>query len=120
MKKITILLYLIVTLLSASAFGQDQFMSKHPRVIEVEMMITKEAMTFLQQRIPSAPVYVNVDIEPLRRNAGVKNEQLPYFYSEDEVGDEWDSLDTPIVLLLSRIKKANIIVEVPSSTSDLE
>ncbi len=121
MKKIIFYLFLISTLFtSVASWAQDQAMGKHPKVIEVEMLISKQAMTFLQQRIPTGPVYVNVDVEPLRRNAGVKSEQLPYFYSEDEVGDEWDVLDTPMVLLLSRIKKATIKVEVPNNTTDFE
>ena len=120
MKNLTIFLFLISIFVSSKTWSQDQALGKHPKVIEVEMMITKEAMTFLQQRVQSGPVYVNVEVEPLRRNSGVKNEQLPYFYSEDEVGDEWDVLDTPMILLLSRIKKATIKVEVPNNTTDFE
>lgn len=102
------------------AFGQQNNFYKHPKVIEVEMEMTKEANSFLQQRLPNEQIYVQVDIEPLRRNNGEKSEQLPYFYSEDEVSDEWDALDTPTVILLSRIKKANIRVEIPTSVSELE
>ena len=114
------ILLLLTGLFSTTSWCIDQPITKHPRVIEVEMMLSREAMIFLQQRIPNGQVYVNVDIDPLRRNAGVKNEQLPYFYSEDEVGDEWDALDTPIVMLLSRIKRATIKVEVPASITDPE
>jgi hypothetical protein len=120
MKKLMILLLMFASLFSVTSWSFDQQITKHPKVIEVEMMLSKEAMNFLQQRIPNGQVYVNVDIDPLRRNAGVKNEQLPYFYSEDEVGDEWDALDTPIVMLLSRIKRATIKVEVPASITDPE
>lgn len=120
MKIIKTLFLLLSTLTSAIIFAQDQNFYKHPKVIEVEIMLTKEATSFLQQRLPNQPVFVNVDIEPLRRKNGEKTEQLPYFYSEDEVSDEWDAIDTPMVILLSRIKKANIKVEVPSSLSDIE
>lgn len=102
------------------AFGQQNTFYKHPKVIEVEMEMTKEANTFLQQRLPNEQIYVQVDIEPLRRGNGEKTEQLPYFYSEDEVSDEWDALDTPTVILLSRIKKASIRVEIPTTVSELE
>lgn len=120
MKKIILGLLFISVILSNNLSAQVQNLGKHPKVIEVEMLITKEATTFLQQRIPNAQVYVNVDIDPLRRNPGEKSEQLPYLYTEDDVGDEWDVLDTPMVLLLSRIKKATIKVEVPASVSELE
>jgi 3-methyladenine DNA glycosylase AlkC len=120
MKLITILSLLITTLFSSTVFAQINTNLKHPKVIEVEMMLTKEAMGFLQQRIQKGQVYVNVDIEPLRREFNQKNEKLPYFYSDDEITDEWDAIDTPLVMLLSRIKKANIKVEVPSTLTDAE
>jgi hypothetical protein len=120
MKILTALLSLLLTLTS-SVWSQDQgFVEKHPKVIEMEIMLTKEASTFLQRRIPTEQFYVNVDVTPLRRVQAGKDEQLPYFYSEDEVGDEWDAIDTPLVLLLSRIKKATIKVEVPDHLSDTE
>lgn len=117
MKRIicSLLLALNITL----AFGQDAY-TKHPKVIEVEMLLSKEATSFLQQRLPNDQVYVNVDIDPLRRSVDSKNEQLPYFASDDEVNDEWDAIDTPMVLLLSRIKRATIRVEVPANVSDVQ
>jgi hypothetical protein len=116
-----IILIILVTLMNFTlAFGQQNSFYKHPKVIEVEMEMTKEANSFLQQRLPNEQIYVQVDIEPLRRNNGEKSEQLPYFYSEDEVSDEWDALDTPTVILLSRIKKANLRVEIPTTVSELE
>ncbi|MBC7715068.1 MAG: hypothetical protein H7177_17105 [Rhizobacter sp.] len=120
MKKIIIPIFLVLNLLASVSFGQEQTQVKHPKVIEVEMLLSKEATSFLQQRIPNEPVYVNVEIDPLRRNSDVKNEQLPYFASEDEVSDEWDAIDTPMVLLLSRIKRAMIRVEVPNHVTDAE
>ncbi len=120
MKKIISITILFILFALSNSIAQEQNLGKHPKVIEVEMLITKDATAFLKQRIPNGQVYVNVDIEPLRRNPGEKSEQLPYLYTEDDVGDEWDVLDTPMVLLLSRIKKATIKVEVPSSVTDLE
>jgi len=118
MKKIALMIFWTLSLLGQAVFAQDQAYNKHPKVIEVEMLLSKEATAFLQQRIPNEPVYVNVNIEPLRRNSEIKNEQLPYFNNEDEVGDEWDVIDTPMVLLLSRIKRSTINIEVPSHLSD--
>lgn len=113
--------FLFFLAFSMNAWSQDQvFTDKHPKVIEMEMMLTKEASAFLQQRIPTEQFYVNVDIIPLRRAQSEKIEKLPYFDSEDEIGDEWDAIDTPLVLLLSRIKKASIKVEVPEHLSDAE
>ncbi len=120
MKKITLMIIWTLAFLNHATFAQDQAYGKHPKVIEVEMILSKEATAFLQQRIPNEPVYVNVEIEPLRRSSENQNEQLPYFNNEDEVGDEWDVIDTPMVLLLSRIKKTTIKVEVPSHISDIE
>ncbi len=117
MKKIIICFLLAFNM--TIALAQEAF-NKHPKVIEVEMLLSKEATAFLQQRIPSGPVYVNVDIDPLRRSSDTKNEQLPYFASDDEVSDEWDAIDTPMVLLLSRIKRATIRVEVPNHLSDAQ
>lgn len=102
------------------AFGQDQNFSKNPKVIEVEMHLTKEATAFLQQRLPNEQVFVNVEVDPLRRKSGDKSEQLPYFYSEDDSADEWDAIDTPMIILLSRIKKANIKIEIPNTIGENE
>lgn len=120
MKKLATLFFCIMNLIIQTSWGQDQIFTKHPKVIEVEMLLSKEATSFLQQRLPNVPVYVNVEIEPLRRSTETKNEQLPYFNNEDEVGDEWDVIETPMVLLLSRIKRATIKVEVPSQITDME
>jgi hypothetical protein len=111
----------LLLIISANVWSQDQSLTdKNPRVIEMEMMLTKEASAFIQQRIPNEQFYVNINVTPLRRVQATKNEQLPYFYSEDDIGDEWDALDTPIFLLLSRIKTASIKVEIPQHLSDLE
>lgn len=120
MKKLANLLLLSFLMSIQVVFSQDSVFVKHPKVIEVEMQLSKDATTFLQQRMPNEQVYVNVNIEPLRRSTDTKNEQLPYFASEDEVGDEWDVLDTPVVLLLSRIKHATMTVEIPNKTTDAE
>jgi len=119
MKKFIFFLFLTLVF-AQNIFAQNNGMFKHPKVLEVEMNITKEATQFLQQRYPKDQIFVNVEVEPLRRANGDKTEQLPYFYSEDEVQDEWDGVDTPIVLLLSRIKKANIKVEISAKLSDSE
>ncbi len=120
MKKLTIFLLLTFLISIQAAFSQDSAFIKHPKVIEVEMQLSKDATSFLQHRLPNEQVYVNVNIEPLRRSSDAKNEQLPYFASEDEVGDEWDVLETPVILLLSRIKHATMTVEVPNRITDAE
>jgi hypothetical protein len=117
MKMYFTICYLIFSTMSSLALAQDST-EKNPKVIEMEIMLTKEATNFLKQRIPTEPFYVNVEVTPLRRGLGSKNEQLPYFVNEDAIGDEWDSLDTPLVLLRARIKRAEVKVELPDTLSE--
>lgn len=120
MKFLNLLQLFFFMILTNSTLAQDQYFIKHPKVIEVEMLLTKEASSFIQQRLPKESAFVNVEIDPLRRTSGDKKEQLPYFYSEDEIGDEWDAIDTPTILLMSRIKKAKISIELSKNVSEAE
>lgn len=120
MKKTQLFLIMSLVFSLQTLFAQDSGQTRHPKVIEVEMQLSKDATSFLQQRLPNEQVYVNVSIDPLRRSTDAKNEQLPYFASEDEISDEWDVIDSPVVLLLSRIKHATVSVEVPDHVTDAE
>ena len=121
MKKIVFLFTALFLLFTSVVKAQETaVLDRHPKVIEMEMNLSKEATAFVQSRVGSGPVFVTVTIDPLRRAAGSKSEQLPYFYSEDDVADEWDAIDAPMALLLSRIKHAEVKVEVPSTVSENE
>lgn len=118
-KKITMVLLSII--LTGSAFALE---TKLPKVIEMEMFLTSEATKFLESRIASdKKIFVKASVEPMLRNKenqGAK-EDLPYFVSEDDtVLDEWQVLETPVIVLLSRIKKANVTVELSADLTDSE
>ena len=90
----------------------------HPRVLEMEIMLSKEAEGFLLRRYPEEPFGVTVHVEALRRDTYKEDsEKLPYLNSEEEIVDEWDS-DLPLVALFSRIKKATIKVDARKDLTD--
>lgn len=119
MKKLIVFTLFMLSI--SNAFAQ---MDKLPKVIEMEMFLTNEASKFLESRIVSdKKIFVKASVEPVLRNKNDNNEKedLPYFISEDDtVLDEWKVLETPIIVLLSRIKKANLTIEIQADLTDSE
>lgn len=120
MKKFSVFILFLLSTLNLYAQTAD----KLPKVIEMEMFLTNEATKFLESRIVSdKKIFVKASVDPILRNKDDNNdkEDLPYFISEDDtVLDEWKVLETPIIVLLSRIKKANITVEIQADLTDSE
>lgn len=101
------------------SIGQDEMLGKHPRVIEMEMMLNNEAANFFQRRFPNEPFSVNTEVIPLRRlKSSASGERLPYYTSDEEIIDEWDSPEFTLENLFSRIKQVNLKVDVPHHFSD--
>jgi len=104
-------------------FAQTSF-QKHPRVIEMERQMTKDALDFLKSRFPDYPVIVTVSIDPIFRVERQKkqgSENLPYFrIEEEEIVDEWDDPSISNSFLLNRVKKIALNVSAPGHISDDE
>lgn len=108
--------------LSQSLLAQT---TKHPRVLDLEKTLSREALEVLKGRFPDKPFLVNVRIDPMmreRKEAGVKNkERLPYFeISEEEIIDEWDDPSFSLMSLVNRVKKIHVNMSVPNQLSDDE
>ncbi len=106
-----------------NASGQNTF-QKHPRVIEMERQMTKDALDFLKSRFPDYPVIVTVSIDPIfrvDRNKKMDSEKLPYFrIDEEEIVDEWDDPGVSNSSLLNRVKKIVVNVSAPGHLTDDE
>jgi len=114
---LSLLLMFIVPMISTSG----QSVEKHPRVIEVEQKLVKEASAFFERRLPGVAFTVTVDIDPLRRMTGytyTEDEELPYFeVNGEEIKDEWDNPDLSVYQLIKRIKSAKVEVVLPDSVN---
>ncbi len=124
MKTISInIVCLALTFLALPVAAQSGF-QKHPRVIEMERQMTKDALDFLKSRFPDYPVIVTVAIDPLfrvERKSQQNKESLPYFrMDEEEIVDEWDDPSLANSFLLNRVKKIVVNVSVPGHLSDDE
>lgn len=111
------ILCILLGLFSLSALSQGQQM-EHPRVMELEDKLVKEASSYFSRRYPGEPFFVRVNIQPLRRSP-VKNndeENLPYHDADsEEIVDEWDDPTTSLSSLRNRVVKIFIEVDVPKS-----
>lgn len=116
MKLLTILFFVFVSFLSLA-----QTEEKHPRVMEFEDSVSKEAMSYLNTRFPGRPFLAQVSVSPIRRsnNKSEKFEALPYLEEDgEEAIDEWDDLNLPLTFLRNRVKKIDLIVHVPVDFDD--
>ncbi len=110
------ILCILVSLFSFSAFSQAPQLD-HPRVIELEDKMVKEASSYFARRYPGEPFFIQVKIQPLRRvpvkgNNGEEN--LPYHDADsEEIVDEWDDPTTSLSFLRNRVIKVFIDVSVP-------
>jgi hypothetical protein len=111
------LLCILLSLFSLSALSQAPQL-EHPRVMELEDKLVKEASSYFSRRYPGDPFFVRVKVQPLRRipsKAGYE-ESLPYHDSDsEEIVDEWDDPTTSLSFLRNRVIKVFIEVDVPIS-----
>lgn len=119
----TILNLLVAACFLIGAFAQAQTASRHPRAVELEAQLSKDAMAFLKGRFPDMPFMVVVNLDPMHRYGDTgkpkSGEQLPYLnLQDDEIADEWDDPAVPLVSLLNRVKKVVVNVSLPSSLKD--
>jgi hypothetical protein len=115
--------FIIAILIPTLGYTQSaQTPDRHPRVLEVEKMLSKEALEFLRARFPGRPFIANVSIDPLRRaKKGDSQENLPFYdMAEEERFDEWDDPNISLNALVARVKKINLVLTVPADLSEDE
>lgn len=119
----TVMAIFLIQVFIGKTMAQTAY-QKHPRVIEMERQMTKDALDFLKSRFPDYPVIVTVAIDPLfrvERQNKQATESLPYFRVDDEeIVDEWDDPSLANSFLLNRVKKIVVNVSVPGHLSDDE
>lgn len=112
-----IMICLLLGLVSSGLFAQNPQM-EHPRVMELEDKMVKEASSYFSRRYPGDPFFVKIQIQPLRRviQKNGPEESLPYFDSDsEEMVDEWDDPTTSLSVLRSRTVKIAVDVSVPTT-----
>jgi hypothetical protein len=117
-----LMIVLVIFLWGVDGFSQT---SKHPRVVELEKALSKEALEILKGRFPDKPFLVTVKIDAMMRErklpGSMNKEKLPYFeISEEEMVDEWDDPAVPLLTLINRVKKIQVNLSVPNQLSDDE
>lgn len=111
------ILCILIGLFSLTALAQTPQL-EHPRVMELEDKMVKEASSYFARRYPGDPFFIKVKIQPLRRVAvkGNDEENLPYHDSDsEEMVDEWDDPTTTLSTLRNRVTKVYVDVSVPTS-----
>lgn len=107
-----------------STISFAQVSTKHPRVVELEKNMTKDAMDFLKGRFPNHPFLVSVSIDPLHREKKqekVSSESLPYYEIADaDITDEWDDPSLSLATLQTRVRKISVTLSIPSTLSEDE
>lgn len=106
--------------------ANTQEILKHPRVVELEDRLNKDASGYIKSRFPEIPYMVTVRVDPLRRD--VKSEyshdrdSLPYFDvdEQEEIKDEWDNPQVPLMALINRSKRIKVTISVPSKLKEAE
>lgn len=100
---------------------------KHPRVVELEDRLNRDAAAYIKARFPDVPFMVIVRVDPLRRDvrtpSSARTESLPYFESfenEEEIRDEWDNSQIPLMALLNRVRKISVQISVPAQLKEAE
>lgn len=111
--------------LTAIPRGEAQEVMKHPRVIELEDKLNKDASNYIKSRFPDVPFMVSVRVDPLRRDLRSKtssDEGLPYYDGddEDEIKDEWDNPQVPLMALINRVKRVQVSISVPARLSEAD
>lgn len=108
-------------------FASAQEVLKHPRVVELEDRLNKDAAAYIKARFPDVPFMVVVRVDPLRRDvrtpSSARTENLPYFESfesDEEIRDEWDNAQIPLMALLNRVRKISVQISVPAQLKEAE
>lgn len=112
-----LVLSVFLFLLSMTAVAQGPQL-EHPRVMELEDKLVKEASNYFTRRYPGEPFFVKVAIQPLRRVIDKKSDEevLPYHDSDsEEMADEWDDPTIALSALRNRVVKINVEVAVPTN-----
>lgn len=117
---------LMMTLLPGLGLAQEVL--KHPRVVELEDRLNKDAAAYVKARFPDVPFMVVVRVDPLRRemrggSESRPSEGLPYFESfedDEEIRDEWDNPQVPLMALLNRVRKVSVQISVPAKLKTAE
>lgn len=93
--------------------------------MELEKTLSREALEILKGRFPDKPFLVTVKIDAMmrdkRNSVGSAGEKLPYYeISEEEIVDEWDDPNYPVLSLVNRVRKIQVNLSVPSQLTDDE
>lgn len=118
----TIWVSFLIFLFGSAGFSQT---AKHPRVVELEKTLSREALEVLKGRFPDKPFLVTVKIDAMMRDRkpsnGTRGEKLPYYeIAEEEMVDEWDDPNVPILTLVNRVRKIQVNMSVPAQLTDDE
>lgn len=122
----TMLVFVVSMFGSFVATAQE--VMKHPRVVELEDRLNSDAAAYIKARFPGVPFMVIVRVDPLRRDAragdnGERSERLPYFEAldnEEEIRDEWDNPQVPLMALLNRVRRTSVQISIPSKLKEAE
>lgn len=118
------LLVLLMLVLSTGIPVIGQEVLKHPRVVELEDRMNKDAAAYIKSRFPDIPYMVTVRVDPLRREQGSsyqQNEVLPYYEeSAEEIKDEWDNPQIPLAALINRVRRIQVSISIPSKLKEAE
>lgn len=110
--------------LTVSPVGWTQEILKHPRVVELEDRLNRDASEYIKARFPQIPFMVTVSVDPLRRDTAQKAgtaDALPFFdEDEEEIKDEWDNPQVPLMALINRVKKVQVNISIPSKLKETE
>lgn len=84
--------------------------AKNARVVEIQDKLKGDIEQFMEKFAPNAKYSVKVKVTPLRRTSNeFSEENLPFMeFEQDHMQDEWDSNESNIYDLLSRIKEARV------------
>jgi hypothetical protein len=119
----TVAMILIVAL-AIPVVGSAQEIMKHPRVVELEDRLNRDASEYIKARFPQIPFMVTVSVDPLRRDTAKiagGQEELPFFDEDDEeIKDEWDNPQVPLMALINRVKKVQVNISIPSKLKETE
>jgi hypothetical protein len=117
----------VFVILSGISSAMAQEVMKHPRVVELEDRLNRDAAAYIKARFPDVPFMVIVRVDPLRREtrmpSSATTESLPYFESfenDEEIRDEWDNSQIPLMALLNRVRKISVQISVPSQLKEAE
>jgi hypothetical protein len=123
-KPILFLTLALASLVSVPRWVAAQEILKHPRVVEIEDRLNKDASEYIKARFPNVPFMVSISVDPLRRDLrspAAKEESLPYYDSEDEeMRDEWDNPQVPLMALINRVKRIQVKISIPQKLSTEE